>query len=515
MRGYSGATQSRSAIHARSMKQNIMIKRMGIMCLCLLLRMLALSQQHTGTAQYNVVWNTPSGDSFGSMPLGNGDIGLNVWVETNGDLLFYISKVDAFDAGHLLPKLGRIRFRTEPALSVDRFKQILNLMDASVSIEARGVNFRIWVDANQPVVRMEGRSQTPRRAIVSLESLRPLANSDESLPQEGTVGVLFNDKEHRLAWCYRNQSSWWAENFKNQNTPDMVARTKDPILYRTSGCLLRAEGCTREVQPTLKSRKRSTTFDCSVKVISTQPENLQAWLVEASKPLKTDWAAHCAYWKSFWNRSYVNITSGGEGMFDLDQCRFTQFAQGSKAYEGHKNIDAAKNVFQISQRYTLERFCQAAAGRGAVPAPYNGSIFTMDMPAGVLGFDKPKEIRSLLTDATGHCFRLCGRIRVILIGRWLHGATTMPFAPECILFATDWIFAETAVKRSSDTRGLLLWKPVGGIMSVFSTGRMYRHICATISWLRWSCRPSCANTTNIPAIGNFWTRFSCLVPMNS
>ncbi|MDR1154246.1 MAG: DUF5703 domain-containing protein, partial [Bacteroidales bacterium] len=38
-------------------------------------------------SQYNTVWDTPSEDSFGSMPLGNGDIGLNVWFEKTGDLL--------------------------------------------------------------------------------------------------------------------------------------------------------------------------------------------------------------------------------------------------------------------------------------------------------------------------------------------------------------------------------------------------------------------------------------------
>ena len=38
--------------------------------------------------QYNVVWETASQDSSGSMPIGNGDIGLNVWVEEDGDLLF-------------------------------------------------------------------------------------------------------------------------------------------------------------------------------------------------------------------------------------------------------------------------------------------------------------------------------------------------------------------------------------------------------------------------------------------
>ena len=31
--------------------------------------------------EYDVVWNSPSKDASGSMPLGNGDIGLNVWVE--------------------------------------------------------------------------------------------------------------------------------------------------------------------------------------------------------------------------------------------------------------------------------------------------------------------------------------------------------------------------------------------------------------------------------------------------
>lgn len=29
----------------------------------------------------HVVWNTPSRDSAGSTPTGNGDIGLNVWTE--------------------------------------------------------------------------------------------------------------------------------------------------------------------------------------------------------------------------------------------------------------------------------------------------------------------------------------------------------------------------------------------------------------------------------------------------
>ena len=174
----------------------------------------------------NVVWGSPSGDSFGSMPLGNGDVGLNVWVEHNGDLVFYVSKVDAFDAGHLLPKLGRVRLRLEPALDVGEFQQTLVLRDGAIEIKATKATLRVWVDANHPVVHLQGSSATPRNATLTAESLRSLQNAADPLPAYGTAGVLFKNNADRLAWCYRNQSSAWATNFANQNTPEMVAKYK-------------------------------------------------------------------------------------------------------------------------------------------------------------------------------------------------------------------------------------------------------------------------------------------------
>ena len=59
--------------------------------------------------RYNVVWTTPSKDAAGSMPIGNGEVGLNVWVEEDGDLLFYIARTDAWSECNRLLKLGRIR----------------------------------------------------------------------------------------------------------------------------------------------------------------------------------------------------------------------------------------------------------------------------------------------------------------------------------------------------------------------------------------------------------------------
>src|ERR1700761_7924575 len=47
-------------------------------------------------AANNVTWTNPGPTSSQSMPLGNGDIGLNVWAETNGAVDFYIGKSDAW-----------------------------------------------------------------------------------------------------------------------------------------------------------------------------------------------------------------------------------------------------------------------------------------------------------------------------------------------------------------------------------------------------------------------------------
>jgi hypothetical protein len=342
----------------------------------------------------NITWTTPSDSSFGSMPLGNGDVGANVWVEPGGDLLFYISKVNAYDAGHYLPKLGRVRITMQPALPLAGFRQSLVLRDGAITIHGGipgdEVDLRLWVDANKPLIRIEGTSASPRRIAVQVETLRPFADDKAPLPEKGTAAVLFSDSEPRLAWCYRNMSSEWASRFASQNSVDMVAKTKDPILGRTSGCVLTAEGFVRENPTTLRSGEALSRFGITLRILSSQPPGIGEWLAEASKTIRPDWEGHKAYWKEFWERSHIFVTRCGDGEFNLDQCRFTQYPQGSKAYEGHKRIKASELAFEITQRYALERFCEAIASRGEVPPPYNGSIFTMDMPAGVLGFDKTK-----------------------------------------------------------------------------------------------------------------------------
>ena len=87
---------------------------------------------------YNVLWDSPSRDAHGSMPLGNGDVGINAWVEANGDLVFYVSKTDAWDENARLCKIGRVRVKFDPPLAAkDKFRQELKLRDGIIQITSK------------------------------------------------------------------------------------------------------------------------------------------------------------------------------------------------------------------------------------------------------------------------------------------------------------------------------------------------------------------------------------------
>ena len=65
-------------------------------------------------SRYNVVWNTPSKDAAGVMPIGNGDIAAGVYAIENGDLYLLLSKNDAFNYMGDIFKTGRVRVTLDP-----------------------------------------------------------------------------------------------------------------------------------------------------------------------------------------------------------------------------------------------------------------------------------------------------------------------------------------------------------------------------------------------------------------
>jgi len=97
------------------------------------------------------------------MPIGNGDIAANVWVEAgSGDLLLLLAKSDAWDAWGRLLKLGRVRIRCLPTslFGAGNFvAQTLDVQEGCIHVEGRcdgnvPAKLTVFVDAHAPVIRI-------------------------------------------------------------------------------------------------------------------------------------------------------------------------------------------------------------------------------------------------------------------------------------------------------------------------------------------------------------------------
>jgi hypothetical protein len=328
---------------------------------------------------YNVVWDSPSKDSSGSMPLGNGDIGLNLWVEENGDLLFYISKTDAWSENARLLKLGRVRLRLTPSpfTAGQPFKQTLSLHSGAIQIEAGKTKLHIWVDALNPVIRIEADTQQPTQIQAIYERWRDqprVLEGDETSSAYGLDGgpepiqslgdSISQEIADSVVWYHRNTKSPWAGILKQQGLGELAKSLEDPLLGRTFGALMQGEGFARINATTLRSKAPSRQQALSVYALTKVAGSSEEWVREIQNVLsrvnalrlEDRRASHAQYWSDFWGRSYIRITGGPSGQ-------------------------------AVSQGYALQRFLNACAGRGAFPIKFNGSIFTVDAKVKDVTFD--------------------------------------------------------------------------------------------------------------------------------
>ncbi|MFZ2656978.1 MAG: DUF5703 domain-containing protein [Victivallales bacterium] len=322
----------------------------------------------------NVVWTTPSKDHNGSMPIGNGDIGINVWVEQNGDLLLLLSKTDAWSENCRLLKLGRIRIKLSPNPFGDGapFEQSLRLRQGEITISAgqaeKAVTLRIWIDANRPVVRVEANSSSPFQVQAMLEVWRTKQRQLTGGELDSAYGLekapfpvyeyadtVAGDRKNRIVWYHRNEKSIWEDNLKQQGMSDLINSSNDPLLYRTFGACIEGSGLVSGSPTSLKSAAPQKSVVLSIYPLCSQTRTSDEWLKQLDQNMslnpalnmENDRTAHSAWWNEFWNRSWIRITGNPE-------------------------------VETLTRAYALQRWVSACAGRGAYPIKFNGSIFNVD-----------------------------------------------------------------------------------------------------------------------------------------
>lgn len=312
---------------------------------------------------YNVVWNSPSEDFNGSMPIGNGDLAANVWVEPNGDLLFYLSKSDTWNSQQELLKLGRVRVKMDPPLidAATSFKQELDLASGCIRIRAlsgaRHLTF--WIDAHHPVVNVEIKGEQTFSAQVILEPWRVAGVSLYGGAEPDTVLPAEDDT---IRWFQRNTGSVFEDTLNNQHLGHLVGKYPDPLKNRTFGGLISGAGLTSKDELTLVTQKPVSNLLVRVHALTAQTETPEEWVHQVTAQRKDvenlsfedSLAKHEAYWADFWNKSWMFVS----------------------AFDGSEN--AIIEADAVTRAYVLQRWIQACAGRGAYPIKFNGSLFTVD-----------------------------------------------------------------------------------------------------------------------------------------
>jgi hypothetical protein len=324
---------------------------------------------------YDVVWTTPSHDASGSMPIGNGEVGLNVWVEEGGDLVFLISRTDAWSESCRLLKLGRIRVALEPNPFAPGkpFRQTLRLCEGRIDVEAGApgeeVRLSVLVDADRPVVRVLGESAKPLRVKVSLECWRnqrhvlkgeELQSSWTMHDAPASVEVwespdLVLDTPSAVAWCHRNEHSVVHLTLEHQGLASLAHLVRDPLLHRTFGGWMSADGFEKTDARTLVSHRPTSRFELRIAALADQTATLEEWKDRARASCENApdgdsvRAANARWWRSFWARSWIFV--------------------------GEPSVGSPS---RITQAYLLQRWIQACGGRGNYPIKFNGSIFTVE-----------------------------------------------------------------------------------------------------------------------------------------
>ncbi len=322
----------------------------------------------------DVTWTTPGQSSADSLPLGNGDLAANVWTESDGAIVLYLAKNDAWDHLGRLIKLGRLRLTLKPGLlaSGAKFEQKLSLEDASIIISNETVAIRLWIDAHWPRLVIEVSSTQPCEVRASLDPWRTEPRVIGAKESSGAMGldgapveliaqpdIVVRKEPGAVIWYQRNESSIWGLTLDQQGIGDFKTKSADPLLHRTFGGCLTGTGFKKKGDNTLVTAKKTTAATLAVTVHTAQTATVGDWLDQIRAAAGTTagsaaadlWRDHQEWWRDFWSRSYIR-------------------PEARAADWGHAAM--------VAQQSAWQRYLVACCSRGLFPLKFNGGLFTAD-----------------------------------------------------------------------------------------------------------------------------------------
>lgn len=374
------------------------MKRLILLCVCIVFvrfNILFAVGEIPFEQSYNIVWNSPSVNASESMPVGGGDIGCNVWVES-GDIMIYMQRSGCFSENGEYLKLGRIRisFSPNPFKQTVKFEQELILEDGYVKIECRDeennntveMEVKIWVDQFTHSIHVTSDSEVETIMKISYENWRTtdrlLTDEDRGrfgcFALEGYPGEVIKKKDS--IEFKKNGVLFFHRNEKYTLSPNIMIEQQGLVAYRdnivnnisdltfggfVSGKDLVTLGTNEGVYAgipykswNMKSMTSSRNHHLFVSTHIQQTETLDSWLRKLESinhqviASRGNFKKNVDWWNRFWERSWIIIDP--------------------------KRKEQDSLLWQMGRNYQLFRYQLGCNLSGQYPTKFNGGNFTVD-----------------------------------------------------------------------------------------------------------------------------------------
>lgn len=328
----------------------------------------------------NVVWTSQSNNSAESMPVGGGDIGLNLWVE-KGEVYLYLSKSGTFDENNTLLKVGRVKLNLRPnPFEGKTFKQELVLKDGYAQILGSNgrlnAKIKVWVDVFNPVIHLDVKSNHKVITEACYESWRfedhiskgkeNNQNSYKWAPQ-GVVKTLKDEiafKGNSVQFYHQNKPETVFDiTVKQQGLEDRKAELFNPLKNLIFGGSMQGYHMVPAGNYTgiylntpfqgwkLKSKAPSRLNQITITLTTSKTAAVSDWekSIELIKnKANNNQKASIKWWNDYWNKSFIYVNSKDE------------------------------SVNQSTKNYQLFRYMLGCNAFGKYPTKFNGGLFTFD-----------------------------------------------------------------------------------------------------------------------------------------
>lgn len=334
--------------------------------------------------QYNVTWTDFAQTDRSSMPIGNGEVGVNLWGQRGGEIHFYFARTDARTETDRSVKLGKVRLKfTESAGIFDQpFRQTLVLRDGRIDLDfgtdtVRCAHLEVFVDSEQPVIYVTGQFSTPVTVQVDYVNWRT-EPYDGDMQFSGVVETsdVVQPHDEGILFYHRNGATQIPFITQLEAVTSLADSIPDCLTNRVFGGLMLMEGAALNGDTGLISSTPVQTFALQVITHSDQVTDLNDWTkavtttLRAALPMPSE-ARHrtAAWWHGYWQQSWMFVEGDTPVTAGVTSDLLSLPLEVQPVRE--------PCLSAVTQAYILTRWMFACMERGTFPILYSGGLFNV------------------------------------------------------------------------------------------------------------------------------------------